>query len=95
MPEQYKNLDIESWLFQQCCSSIEKERVKDELKLYKKLDMLDSLKYLKYISDIAAKNKIVFGVGRGSSVASYCLFLLKIHRVDSILYNLDIKEFLR
>jgi DNA polymerase III alpha subunit len=41
------------------------------------------------------KNKIVWGVGRGSSVASYVLFLIGIHKVNSLKYNLDIKEFLK
>ena len=35
------------------------------------------------------------GVGRGSSVASYILYLIGVHRIDSIKYNLDWKEFLR
>jgi DNA polymerase III alpha subunit len=37
----------------------------------------------------------VWGVGRGSSVASYVLFLIGVHRIDSMKYNLDYKEFLR
>jgi DNA polymerase III alpha subunit len=40
-------------------------------------------------------NNIIWGVGRGSSVASYVLYLLEVHRVDSMYYNLDIREFLR
>jgi DNA polymerase III alpha subunit len=53
------------------------------------------LKYLKYLVDTMRKHNIVWGVGRGSSVASYCLYLLGIHRVDSIKYDLDIHEFLK
>jgi DNA polymerase III alpha subunit len=40
-------------------------------------------------------NNIVWGVGRGSSVASYVLYLLGVHKVDSIKYGLDIREFLK
>jgi DNA polymerase III alpha subunit len=40
-------------------------------------------------------NNIVWGVGRGSSVASYVLFLIGIHKVDSLYYDLPIEEFLR
>ena len=57
--------------------------------------MIDVLRYLKYLVDTMRKHKIVWGVGRGSSVASYCLFLIGVHRVDSVLYQLDIKEFLK
>jgi DNA polymerase III alpha subunit len=37
----------------------------------------------------------VWGVGRGSSVSSYVLYLLNVHRIDSIKYNLDYQDFLR
>ena len=57
--------------------------------------MLDLLFYLKYLVDTMRGNSIVWGVGRGSSVASYVLYLLGVHKVDSIKYDLDINEFLR
>ena len=41
------------------------------------------------------QNNLIWGVGRGSSVASYVLYLLGVHRIDSLHYNLDIAEFLR
>jgi DNA polymerase III alpha subunit len=57
--------------------------------------MLDLLRYLKYLVDTMRSKNILWGVGRGSSVASYCLYLLGIHKVDSVKYDLDIKEFLK
>ena len=53
------------------------------------------LQLLVYIIDIMRKNNLVWGVGRGSSVASYVLYLLGVHKVDSYKYSLDIKEFLK
>ena len=50
---------------------------------------------VKILVDVSKENNIVLGVGRGSSVASYILYLLGIHKVDSLAYNLDIKEFLK
>jgi DNA polymerase III alpha subunit len=41
------------------------------------------------------KENIVWGVGRGSSVASYVLYLIGVHKIDSLYYNLDVEEFLR
>ncbi len=52
-------------------------------------------RYLKYLVDTMKDNKVIWGVGRGSSCASYVLYLLGIHRVDSMFYNLDVEEFLR
>ena len=57
--------------------------------------MITLLKYLKYLVDTMRENKIVWGVGRGSSVASYVLYLIGVHKIDSIKYELDIKEFLK
>jgi DNA polymerase III alpha subunit len=57
--------------------------------------MLDLLRVLKYTVDTLKTNSIVWGVGRGSSVASYVLFLLGVHKIDSVKYNLDWREFLR
>ena len=95
IPDEYKNLDIQSWLRNQCKTLEELDRVNSELVLYRKFDLLTLLQYLKYLRDLADKNGIVIGVGRGSSCASYCLYLMKIHQVNSLFFHLDISEFLR
>ena len=95
MSEEYKNLNIRDYLLSLCVTDIEKNRVNLELDLFEKYKMTVVLQFLKYLVDKLRKEKILWGVGRGSSVASYCLYLLGIHKVDSIKYNLDIREFLR
>ena len=57
--------------------------------------MLDLLNYMIYLVDFMRENKIVWGVGRGSSVASYVLYLIGVHKIDSLYYDLDVAEFLR
>ena len=96
MPEEYKNLNIEEWLYSQTPPwDPEHSRVAEELEAYKARNMLDLLRWLKYFVDTCTKNNIVWGVGRGSSVASYVLYLIGVHKIDSIKYNLDWQEFLR
>lgn len=95
MPEEYINFNIVGHLTTLCKNDIELTRVNEELELFKTHNMLDLLKFLKYLVDKMREDKILWGVGRGSSVASYCLYLLGIHKVDSIKYELDIREFLR
>lgn len=94
IPNSYKNLDIESFLYQ-ICPEKNQSRLELELKLYKKHSMVEVLKLMKYIVDILRQNNIVWGVGRGSSVASYTLFLLGVHKIDSVKYNLPIEEFFK
>ena len=95
MPDEYKQLDIENWVLCQAPDVIAYNRVLEELAEYKQRNMLDLLRWLKYFVDTCEKENILWGVGRGSSVASYVLFLLGVHSVDSIKYNLDWQEFLR
>jgi DNA polymerase III alpha subunit len=94
MPAEYKTMDIEGFLVDQCPRQ-NHERLIEEIQLFRQHNMVDLLRYLKYLVDTMRANKIVWGVGRGSSVASYCLYLIGVHKIDSIKYNLDIKEFLK
>jgi len=95
MPDEYKNLDIAEYVLGLCESEAALQRVGEELLLYQARDLFDLLRYLKFLIDVMAKHNLIWGVGRGSSVASYVLYLLKVHRIDSLHYNLDIAEFLR
>jgi len=95
MPDEYKNLDIAQWILDQCQTQEELQRVGEELLLYQERDLFSLLKQLKYIVDTWRTNNIVWGVGRGSSVASYVLYLLGVHRINSLYYDLDVGEFLR
>jgi DNA polymerase III alpha subunit len=94
MPDEYKNMDIEAYLVS-VCPKENYERLIEELQEFRNRNMLDLLRWLKYFVDTMQKEGIVWGVGRGSSVASYVLFLLEIHMIDPLKYNLDWREFLR
>lgn len=94
LPE-YKTLNIEQFILDLCQTEEEKTRCVEELAEFQKRDMLDLLRWLKYIVDTCRQNNIVWGVGRGSSVASYVLYKIGVHKIDSIKYNLDWNEFLR
>ncbi len=95
MPDDYQQLDIAKWLLDQCTTQQELQRVGQELLLYQERNLFPLLRQLKYLVDTWRVNNIVWGVGRGSSVASYVLYLLGVHRINSIYYDLDIEEFLR
>ena len=94
MPDKFKSIDIESYVLGLAKTSEEIDRVKEELELYKKFGLYPVLKFLIYLIDLMRTNNIVWGVGRGSSVSSYILYLIGVHKVNSILYKLDINDFL-
>ena len=95
MPKEYHELDIAKWVLDQCKNEAELQRAGDELIKFQERNMFVLLQYLKYLVDTMRKNNIVWGVGRGSSVASFVLFLIGIHRINSLYYQLDIGEFLK
>ena len=95
MPDQYKNMDIYSYIEQRCGTTEEMQRVDQEYEEFEKRGMENLLRYMVYLVDFMRENDIVWGVGRGSSVASYVLYLIGVHRINSIQYGLDWREFLR
>jgi DNA polymerase III alpha subunit len=95
MPESYQSLDIAEHVLSLCTNDAELQRVGTELLLFQERNLFNLLKYLKYLVDTMRAHNIVWGVGRGSSVASYVLFLLGVHKINSLYYDLDPNEFLK
>lgn len=104
MPDKYKDLDIHKWMYAQLQDELDKEQIGDteewmrteaEYIEYEKRGLLNLLRFLIYLVDIMRENNIVWGVGRGSSVASYILYLIGIHKINSIQYGLEYNEFMR
>lgn len=105
IPSEYKQLDLIEYcneaLETYCSGMMEDERnvrfvrVARELSLYFQLGLQDVLRTLIFIINTLRANNIVWGVGRGSSVSSYVLYLIGVHDVDSVKYELDITDFLR
>lgn len=97
IPQHYKELDIEAFVHGKLVQGDTDQtgRVEMELAMYKERNLYPILQLLIYIIDTMRKNNLVWGVGRGSCVSSYILYLLGVHKVDSHKYKLDIKEFLK
>ena len=100
IPQYYKDIDVEQFVRDLIPASgqdvnIITARVDMELEQYKARNMYPVLQLMIYIVNTLRKNNLVWGVGRGSSVASYVLFLIGIHKIDSLKYNLNIEEFLK
>jgi len=96
MPDEYRSIDIRQHISNTHTLSQEQwDRVDIELEEFKQRNLIDLLRFFVYFINTIRNNNVIYGVGRGSSIASYVLYLLKVHRIDSFKYNLDIKEFLK
>tara|TARA_B100000123_G_scaffold272200_1_gene254007 strand:- start:1507 stop:2016 length:510 start_codon:yes stop_codon:yes gene_type:complete len=95
MPQEYKQLDIQTYLLNKTRDYAQKQRVELEYAEFESRNMIPMLKFLVYMVSELKRQNILWGVGRGSSVSSYILYLIGVHKVDSLKYDLDYKEFLR
>jgi len=98
MPDEYKDINVYEYVLGKAetpCPQHVQDRIWQELDAFRDRGMKDLLRYMIYLVDFMRENNIVWGVGRGSSVASYVLYLIGVHRIDSIKYDLDWQEFLR
>ena len=95
IPDEYKILDVLDWLAAKCENEAQLSRVVSEWILFEERDMVPVLRFLIYMVDKFRERGIVWGVGRGSSVASYALYLIGVHKVDSLAFDLDVREFLK
>lgn len=103
LPVRYTNLDVKQYVVDQlACFEYDDDEVLDrfkrvlnELALFTKYGYIDVLRCLIYIVEVLEQNDQVWGVGRGSSVSSYVLYLIGVHEIDSFAYNLPFDDFLR
>lgn len=106
-PPEYASLDVNKYILRKLYTEIDAnnfseedtkirlDRVLLELKLWETYNLLPLLRTLIFIIDTFVKNGVVWGTGRGSSCCCYILYLIGLHNVDSILYELDLKEFFK
>ena len=94
IPRAYQEMNIETFLLENSPES-NHPRITQEIELYKKHNMISMLKTMKYVVDTLRTNNVLWGVGRGSSVASYVLHIIGVHKIDSVKYNLPIEEFFK
>ncbi|MFA5490434.1 MAG: hypothetical protein WC284_14710 [Candidimonas sp.] len=95
VPDEYKTLNVIDYVLSLCANQNEIDRCCDELELFVKYEMIDVLRFLIYFIKRCDEEGIIYGIGRGSSVASYVLYKIGLHQVDSLKYNLDINDFIK
>jgi DNA polymerase III alpha subunit len=94
-PEPWSSIDLVSWCNDRCKTEQELQRVNLELKEMERRGMFPIIRHLIYCANVWRENGIVWGVGRGSSVCSFVLYLTGINRINPLEYELDIEEWLK
>jgi len=94
-PEPYASMDVLALCLDRCGTDDERVRVCEEFKLFQERDMVPVLRHLVHMVDRLRDAGVTWGVGRGSSVGSFVLYLIGINRINPLDYGLDINEFLK
>lgn len=104
IPEEYKTLDVAVYVFDKLYDQKHlwsdeellgrERRLAHELLHFEQRNMIDVLRAIIYIINSLTLHNVVWGIGRGSSVSSYVLYLIGVHDVDSYAFDLDITDFL-
>mgnify|MGYP000945932877 CR=1 FL=1 len=105
LPKEYLDIDLDDYVINKAAPIIESagygeaqhmvalHRVVAELAEIKRRGMGTFVKTIIYVLDTFKKTGTVWGVGRGSSCASYVLFILGLHSVDCVRLNVPMDEF--
>lgn len=105
LPEPHLSMDLEATIVARAVDRLTElnypeelhlaacQRIQDELEEIKRRGMVEFFKTVIYILDTFRQRGVTWGVGRGSSCASYVLFLLGLHSVDCMVYNVPMSEF--
>lgn len=106
LPQEYININVHDYMMNRLVDEcdlnslsgdeikIRIQRTRHELALFEERELFGVIRTLIYIINTLQTRGVVWGVGRGSSVASYLLYLIGVHDVDSVKYNLNIEDFL-
>lgn len=104
-PSPYSTLDVEQYLVSAHEIlflgvvpdeefALRERRLCQEILAYKDRGLFDVVRAVIWIINTLTANSVVWGVGRGSSVSSYVLYVIGVHDVDSYLYDLSLDDFL-
>lgn len=108
IPDSYKKMNLTTYMLGLLDTEIERlgnltveeidervDRVGLELETYYNHNCDQLLRAAIYIIDTFREKNVVWGIGRGSSCSSYILYLVGVHAIDSVKFELDITDFLR
>ncbi len=104
IPKEYYQIDIYKYTEQNILPRIAHDTIYDKrcFRMFSELEWFcqnelrkNIFKTLLYIIDTFKSQNVFWGVGRGSSCASYILYLIDLHLVDSVLYDIPMEEFFK
>ena len=94
-PEPWSTMSVLDYCIDRCTDDEQRIRVCEEYQLFDERSMIPVLRHLIWMVNDMRSRGIFWGVGRGSSVSSYMLYLIGINRINPMQFDLDVREFLK
>ncbi len=94
-PEDYQQLDLDSYVLARCKNDEQVARAITELKIIHNLQVAHIFKHLIYLVTQWRSQNLVWGVGRGSSVSCFVLYVIGLNKINPLEYDLDHREFFK
>lgn len=94
-PPEYQTLDLTAYVKARCQNAEQHARAEYELKLIDHLGVHHIFKHLIYLIDTWRSRNLVWGIGRGSSVSCFILYVIGLNRINPMDYDLDPEEFFK
>lgn len=95
IPDNYLEFDPLEYCLNKCTNDAEIERVCLEYVEFESRQLIRVLQWAKYFVDTCTTHNVLWGVGRGSSVSCFLLYLIGINKINPLTYNLHYNEFLK
>lgn len=93
--EPYESMPVLETLLAKCQTDEQRQRVYSEVAAFESKNLLPLLRVMFKLVDHCRSNNVLIGVGRGSSVCSYVLYLIGVHKINPMNYGLEITDFLK
>lgn len=94
-PKTYLTIDLDSYCLEKCTNDQQRSRAQMELNLVHNFGAEALFLHLIYLVDHWRSQNRVWGVGRGSSVSCFLLYLIGINKINPLDYDLDHREFFK
>ena len=94
-PDDYTEINLEQYVLSRCVGETQISRAKEELAIVDRLGASQIFKHLIYLVDQWRSQDLVWGVGRGSSVSCFLLFVIGVNKINPLDYDLDYHEFFK
>ena len=102
IPEPFSSLELHSFLIDKFLErqnefenylDVAAVRLQKELEEIEKRNLTNLFRTIIYVVDTFSKKEIPWGVGRGSSCASFILYLIGLNLVNPLEYDIPLEEF--